>query len=665
MRHSHHISIVVTLLACITLPVHSEVRDSIEQALDEVLVAASRIDRRTIPAQSLDRTELERMSVHSVAEALRYMSGVQIKDYGGIGGLKTVNVRSLGGAHTGIFYDGIQLDNAQNGTIDLGRYSLDNMESLTMFNGQKSSIFQPAKAYSNASTVYLQSRRPSLSKTDKLSVGLSSGSFDMWNPTLLWEHRLNGRISSAISAEYMNTSGQYDFTLSKSNRYDTTMVRTNGDVEYLRAEATLFGKSDRDDWTAKAYAYRSERGYPGAVVRDNPGHFQNQDRQWDTDIMIQASWQHDMSDRYSIKTHAKYAYDYLHYESDPTLNASTMYVNDEYRQQEAYASAVQLFGITPWWSASLSTDFQYNHLQSTKKYFSNPSRYTVLAAAATAIEWKGLKCQASALYTYVSDVTDRDFAHGTKTGLTPSAALSWQPIQGSGWNLRGFYKRVFRMPTLNDIYYTVIGSRPLDPEYATQYDLGTTFTREFNGPVHMIELQADIYYNKVDDKIVAMPSSNQFQWTMKNFGRVEIRGIDAMARMELRTGRVTHNLRMTYTHQEAQDMTDSHSMWYGGQIPYAPWHSGAVTYSAGWRDWYLNYDLIFTGLRYMSVANITENRLEPWHTHDLGLGKGISIDGHDLDIGIDINNILNKQYEVVHCYPMPGINWKLRIRLTL
>ena len=58
MRHSHHISIVVTLLVCITLPVHSEVRDSIEQALDEVLVSASRIDRRTIPAQSLDRTSL-------------------------------------------------------------------------------------------------------------------------------------------------------------------------------------------------------------------------------------------------------------------------------------------------------------------------------------------------------------------------------------------------------------------------------------------------------------------------------------------------------------------------------------------------------------------------------------------------------------------------------
>lgn len=31
----------------------------------------------------------------------------------------------------------IELGNAQNGTVDLGRFSLDNMESVTLYNGQK------------------------------------------------------------------------------------------------------------------------------------------------------------------------------------------------------------------------------------------------------------------------------------------------------------------------------------------------------------------------------------------------------------------------------------------------------------------------------------------------------------------------------------------------
>ena len=56
-----------------------------------------------------------------VADVLRRFTGVQVKDYGGVGGLKTVNVRSLGSEHVGIFLDGVQVDNAQNMQVDLGR----------------------------------------------------------------------------------------------------------------------------------------------------------------------------------------------------------------------------------------------------------------------------------------------------------------------------------------------------------------------------------------------------------------------------------------------------------------------------------------------------------------------------------------------------------------
>lgn len=58
-----------------------------------------------------------------------------------MGGLKTVNIRSMGTNHVGVFYDGIELGNAQNGTVDLGRFSLDNMEAVTLYNGQKVLFF--------------------------------------------------------------------------------------------------------------------------------------------------------------------------------------------------------------------------------------------------------------------------------------------------------------------------------------------------------------------------------------------------------------------------------------------------------------------------------------------------------------------------------------------
>ena len=44
-----------------------------------------------------------------LSDAIRTFGGLQVKDYGGVGGLKTVNVRSLGSEFTGVFIDGIQI----------------------------------------------------------------------------------------------------------------------------------------------------------------------------------------------------------------------------------------------------------------------------------------------------------------------------------------------------------------------------------------------------------------------------------------------------------------------------------------------------------------------------------------------------------------------------
>lgn len=136
--------------------------DTIRRHLDEVVVTAQNPTRDIIPVQTLSGEELHRLNSNSVADALRYFSGVQVKDYGGVGGIKTVNIRSMGTNHTGVVYDGVELGNAQNGQIDLGQFSLDNIESLSLYNGQKSEILQPARDFGSAGTIYMRTRTPSL-----------------------------------------------------------------------------------------------------------------------------------------------------------------------------------------------------------------------------------------------------------------------------------------------------------------------------------------------------------------------------------------------------------------------------------------------------------------------------------------------------------------------
>ncbi|MBR4056054.1 MAG: TonB-dependent receptor [Rikenellaceae bacterium] len=638
--------------------------------IDAVVTTAQRRAAETVPAQVLAGQELKRLNVVSVADAIRYFSGIQIKDYGGVGGLKTVNIRSMGTQHVGVFYDGVQLGNAQNGQIDLGRFSMDNMEAISVYNGQKSNIFQSAKDFASSGAVYMTTRRPVFDSTKRNNLRLSfkTGSFGTANPAALWEHRFNDKIDAQVSAEYLYTTGRYKFSYRKLDGYDTTEVRRNGDVSAVRAEAGLFGRIQNGGWRAKIYYYDSERGYPGASVREEPGKFRHEDRQWDRNLFAQGSLRKHFGKRYSLMVNAKYAYDFLHYLSDPREDVSTMYVDNRYHQQEGYLSVANELRIKDWWRASLSADVQLNTLTADLTDFAYPTRLTVLGAAATAIDFERFKMQASLLYTFIHDHTRyAGAAAGDRDEWTPTVIAQYKPFKNEELSLRAFYKRIFRMPTLNDLYYTFIGNKYLDPEYTTQYNIGAVWGRNFRrGIVRRVEVQADAYFNQVKDKIIAMPTSNQFQWTMLNLGYVEILGVDAAAQLQWQFGSVAVNTRLSYTYQEAEDRTDPASEWYGGQIPYIPWHSGSVIVGSVWRDWDLNYSFIYTGERYESRANTPANHAQPWYTSDLSLSRNIRFRNRSsLRVTVEVNNIFNQQYEVVQCYPMPGTNFKLKLIWTL
>ena len=664
------------LLVTIAIGVHSH--EAAAQGVDtlsanplgEVTVVGRHTQREVIPVQLLSGKELKGLSVYSVADAIRYFAGTQIKDYGGVGGLKTVNVRSMGSQHVGVFYDGIELGNAQNGIVDLGRFSLDLMEAVSLYNGQKSGMFQSAKDYSSASAIYMRTRRPHFDdgKNNNLKFGLKGGSFETVNPSVTWEHKLGRRLALQLSSEFMYTSGRYKFSYAKKDGYDTTEVRRNGDVRAVRAEATLFGRQEDisdGSWMVKAYLYNSERGYPGASVREEPGVFSHQDRQWDNSFFIQGQWQHRFTPLYSLQVSGKYANDYLHYMSDPRLDVSTMYVDNTYRQQESYISAAHQFSPLGWLCLSVANDVQWNTLSSDMAEFAYPDRFALLSAASATIDTKQFKLQASLLHSYFHDRVKFGTSAGTTSRFTPSLTAS--ATIGGGVSLRAFCKRVFRMPTFNDLYYTFIGNKSLEPETATQYNIGGVFAPRIGekSALKTFELQLDAYLNHVDNKIVAMPTSNQFRWTMINLGRVRIAGIDASAEADINVSHLWIHSRLTYTYQKAEDRSDRTSQWYGGQIPYTPWHSGSAIVGMRWKDWSLNYSFIYTGERYESIANIEENHSKPWYTSDLGLSRSLPMKWGIFDATLEVCNLFNQQYEVVQCYPMPGRNWKLKLQLTL
>ncbi|MDR0844120.1 MAG: Plug domain-containing protein, partial [Tannerella sp.] len=112
--------------------------------------------RQTAPLQVINRQNMERLGIQELSEAIRYFSGVTVKDYGGIGGLKTVSVRNLGAQHTAVNYDGIAVSDCQSGQVDISRFSSDFIENLSVVIGQTDDIFQTARMSASAGVLNIQ-----------------------------------------------------------------------------------------------------------------------------------------------------------------------------------------------------------------------------------------------------------------------------------------------------------------------------------------------------------------------------------------------------------------------------------------------------------------------------------------------------------------------------
>lgn len=633
----------IILLFFIAISAHAQTSrlDSVHTIRDVAVVGVR--PHYLTPSQTLSGAALQNLSTTSVADALKYFSGVQIKDYGGLGGLKTVNVRSLGSQHVGIYLDGIRITNAQNGQIDLGRYSLSNIESVALYNANRNERLQSASEYASAATVYLQTRRPD---STAFNVEYGTGSFGLQKLKAYFSFR----NFFFVDAEYQRTDGGYPFRFQSASE-DTVGKRRNSDISFYRLEAAGFYKG----FTAHAYFYNSERGLPGPVVRRLSDQWDSTDRQWDRNFFLQATYRHTWGS-FALKTNLKYAYDWLRYLQDPSTNAAAMHCDNHYRQQDLYASVSAAWN-TSWLSLTASTDLRWSDLTTNvyrSAYVYRLDSKSLLSAIAS---YRGFEGNIALLYTHIGDHSARTAqSAATLSRFTPMLLASWHR---RAFTVRAFHKRIFRAPTLNDLYYTLVGNAQLRPEYTSQFDLGVDYKDRH------LHLALDAYYNRIEDKIVAIPMKSQFRWSMVNFGLVKSLGLSATAGYDRTWGRFSLNANANYTCQRDRDYSSPHDPEYRNTIPYSPLHSASLIVDLAYDGWSLCTSWLYTGDRFALISNNRDDLLGAWQTVDLKLNKRFRIRRHSVQATIECNNLCDSRHEVVKRYPMPGRNWKATLQWQL
>lgn len=638
----------------------SDYRDSIEVELPDVEVVSSKTPetrKSTTPVQRIDSEKIKVTGITDISDAMRRMAGVNLRDYGGAGGMKTVSVRGLGSQHTSVVYDGVALSDCQSGQIDLSRYSIDNVRSLELYAGENDDIFIPARAAASLSMLYISSFMAPSSAEDtlKLKAQLKTGSFGYFSPYIRISDGNSKGLSYSANAEYIYSENDYPFTL-RNGSLVTREKRENSRMNSFTGELNGRWRNSDDSYlTGKLYYYDNSRDLPGQViyyVTDSKEHIRERN------FFGQTQYRGRISSLFSLSATGKFNWATSRY-TDIGGQYPGGKLDNYYIQRETYLTGSILFTPAGGFTADYSADWAWNNLTSNLKTNIRPYRNTILQSLALKYKSRRVTAMARALYSLYLNGTKDGEAGKNKSRLSPSVSVSFQPFEYDGLYLRASYKNIFRMPTFNEAYFDNYGSINLDPEITDQWNVGITLQTASSSWLSYLSLACDGYINKVKNKIVAIPY-NMFVWTMSNLGKVRVYGADVTLNATFSlSDRQTILLSGSYSYQRAQPRTDPKSHDWMKQVAYIPLNSGS--FSLSWMNPWVNASVHSTGCsgRFTTNQNIAETRIPGYMDTGISLFRRFNFGRYSVEIKGDLMNIFDTQYEIVARYPMPGRSWRL------
>lgn len=630
-----------------------------EGNIDEVVVTSrhtpAKISSPT-PVQTLSSADISNLGITDMADAVRRFAGTNVKDYGGIGGLKTVSVRNMGAQHTAVSYDGSPVSNSQGGQIDIGRFSLDNVGMISLAVGQTDDMLQCARLYASAAVLGISTEAPHFTdgKPFSLRLQMKGGSFGFINPSVRWWQKLGKRLTTSLEGNLLRADGNYPFTL-VNGKYVTKEHRNNSDIISRHAEANIYYALAGDgSLQLKGYYFYSRRGLPGAVTLYNPV---STERLWDENAFVQLKFRKSFSEKWKLQALSKYNYGWNKDTEENPEFANGLY-KAVHKQEEWFASATILWRPLPALSVALAQDGFINSLRSTMAECPTPTRYSSYSALSAKWEKSLFNVTASLVATAITERVKSGTRPDDITKLNPSLSVSFSPVRDFPLYLRAMYKNTFRVPSFNDLYYFRLGTRNLKPEKADEFNLGVTWGHSFFPAMEYLSITLDGFYNNVTDKIVAFPTT--YAWIMTNYGKADIRGLDATIASSFRLpADISLTLSGAYTWQKALDVTDKNSKTYRHQLPYTPQHSGnaSLLVETAWVN--VGYSVTGMGKRYYLAENIPVNEIDGYAEHTLTLSRKFDFKASSLSVSAEIINLTDKQYDIIKFYPMPGRSWRL------
>lgn len=612
----------------------------------------------------LQRKQIALLNADDLGQVLQRFAGVNLKNYGGLGGLKTISVRGIGGQHTAILCDGFLLSSAQTGMLDLSQLTVENVEEISLGTALQGDKMLPVSAYLAGNVLEITSfENRFTSDTFSMRATMRTGSFG----------QLDGNLSLkiipdkkrewllALFAKARSAEGSYPFELQNGNE-TYRENRTNNELNEQYAGFTLAKKGVRPAFEKFVLQYQgvwAKRGLPGAVILYNPMAFQSLKTETER-INLSLNQKFKSIDLFHYFT---YSYNFLKY-------VDSAYLNKQGYLDENYFFNTGIHGLTAKKRTALGkltfiggAEQQYSELKGSNYLKQCPNRYQFKGLLGAEYHFNRFMLLAQLGYEWAQD--NRNNLYYENQTLTSFVQFrSQEEICFWGYPIFWF-KRSFRLPSFSELFFNEFSNKNILPETANQINFGTR--KVLHRKKMALQIRLDVYGNLVQNKIVVIPTQNLFVWSVQNFGLVQMAGLDA----ELQVSRVLgskwlFDARGTYSFQHAVDVTDKDAANYGEQIPYIPVHSSNLDLTINSKKWGFSCLNSYVSQRYALAQNIAANSVDGFYLLDLSVQYRFAFrQKQKCSLSLSVKNVTNNNYAFVRYYVMPGRNYLITLNYAL
>lgn len=584
---------------------------------------------------------------NSLGALLKLTPGSSLSEYGARGSLNLFSMRGLGPEYTVVYLNGMRLNDAQSGLIDLHRVTLFGSEYIEVAPGGFSSLYG-----SDALGGVVNIRSVSDEPFAQISGGVGSFHQSMFSAKGNLLHPL-GSIRFAFRSE--RGKNDYPFFY-QHNVAESRMTRENADFSHraVSFEGSIPFSSTQISYFA-SYS-TSEVGVPGALTGDAQGNA----RQSDEAIRAVVAWKEVLAPTTFLQLQTSFTQNDERY-IDPMIVMNGRQLDSRHVNRcpsvsltydHTFSSRFHYSGGIEWTMPSLESD----------EMTSTPHRNTaaLFYSAEYAIERDS---SANDLLTTVrffpslrADFIKEDLSGKRYTFFSPSIGVNIALVP-KHVNLRSRISRSFRAPTFNQLYWKTGGNSDLEPEYSFAWECGL-FARDAN---EWTSFDFTYFHHDITDKIVWMPGAGLF-WSPKNIQHVASRGIEASLSFQLGEPRMELTLNGQWLDTRKVNASFAGDATMNKRLPYVAPFGGSIALTAKLSRLRMSLIEQITGERFIDEMNTTT--LPAVAVTSVSFDFDASFEPIRASLLIELKNLFNTQYEMIAFYPMPSRSINATLSLT-